>query len=143
MGLPPIKSTFPIRIPSLFPDYPHSIPHFHPAGKPAHRRPPTRDKKELTALQPLTDGILREAFAADNWLIDQDIPDYLRHYDPVFHADEEAMFPSGYPEAGRGILYLRGYLTRPMEENRLCAGISAADIRAALDAAGHRLGQPA
>lgn len=67
-------------------------------------------------------------------------------YDPEFHADEEAMFPlyplRDFPESGNGILYVREYLTRLFEENRACAGVPPASVRAALRAAGKRLGQP-
>ena len=47
-----------------------------------------------------------------------------------------------FPEAGSGILYLREYLIRLFEENRACAGVPPAAVRAALQAAGKRLGQP-
>ena len=67
-------------------------------------------------------------------------------YDPEFHADEEAMFPlyplRDFPESSNGILYVREYLTRLFEENRACAGVPPASVRAALRAAGKRLGQP-
>ena len=79
-------------------------------------------------------------------LIDRDSPDFLRGYDPEFHAAEEAMFPlyplRDFPETGSGILYLREYLIRLFEENRACAGVPPAAVRAALQAAGKRLGQP-
>lgn len=35
---------------------------------------------------------------------------------------------SGYPEAGPGIFYIRGYLERLCEENRLCGGFDRAAI---------------
>lgn len=81
-----------------------------------------------------------------NTLIDQDIPVFLRNYDPEFYAAEEVAFPlyplAGFTAAGTGVLFVREYLARLFEENRACAGIPATAIRAALERAGKKYGQP-
>lgn len=81
-----------------------------------------------------------------NSLIDQDIPTFLRNYDPEFHAAEDISFSlyplCGFPSTGTGVLFVREYLTHLFEENRACAGIPAFVIRSALEKIGRQLGQP-